>query len=67
VIVMGGADVIRQALGAGLVDELEISIAPLILGRGKRLFDGLDRRIELEPVDCVHSRWATHIRYRVQR
>ena len=38
--VMGGADVIRQALAAGLVDELTIIVAPVILGGGKRLFDG---------------------------
>ena len=38
--VMGGADVIRQALAAGLVDELSIIVAPVVLGGGKRLFDG---------------------------
>src|SRR5215211_2879444 len=38
--VMGGADVIRQALEAGLVDELTIIVAPVVLGGGKRLFDG---------------------------
>ena len=39
----GGADVIRQALAAGVVDSLVISTAPVILGAGKRLFDGFDR------------------------
>ena len=40
----GGADVIRQALAAGLVDELSIVIAPVVLGGGKRLFEGFDQR-----------------------
>jgi dihydrofolate reductase len=39
VFVMGGADVIRQSLRAGHVEELSISIAPVVLGGGKRLFD----------------------------
>src|SRR5215216_3441688 len=42
VSVMGGADVIRQALAAGYVEELAISIAPVVLGAGKRLFEGFD-------------------------
>ena len=44
----GGASVIRQALAAGKVDELAISTAPVILGAGKRLFDGCDRDIDLD-------------------
>ena len=64
---MGGADVIRQALAAGYVEELSISIAPLILGAGKRLFDGFDKDIELEHVGVSQSSFATHITYRVKR
>lgn len=67
VSVMGGADVIRQALAAGLVDELAITIAPVVLGAGKRLFDGFDRSVDLEAVGVRHSPWATHITYRVLR
>jgi dihydrofolate reductase len=63
--VMGGADVIRQALAAGLVDELTLIIAPLVLGGGKRLFDGFDRRLELEQLSARQSRFATFIEYRV--
>jgi dihydrofolate reductase len=48
----GGADVIRQALRAGHVDELSISIAPLILGRGKRLFDGFEQTLNMEHAPC---------------
>jgi dihydrofolate reductase len=61
----GGADVIRQALAAGKVDELIISTAPVILGAGKRLFDGFDRDVDLEPVKVYSSRYATHVRYEV--
>ena len=43
VIVMGGADVLRQCLDAGVVDELMLTIAPVLLGAGKRLFDGIER------------------------
>jgi dihydrofolate reductase len=65
VSVMGGADVIRQALRAGLADELAISIAPVVLGAGKRLFDGFDQDLELEHLGVRQSRFATHLRYRV--
>ncbi len=66
VAVSGGGDVIRQALAAGHVDVLAISSAPLVLGRGKRLFDRFDHDIDLE-IDSVHrSEYATHITYRVK-
>jgi dihydrofolate reductase len=67
VFVMGGADVIRQALRAGHVEELSISIAPLMLGGGKRLFDGFDETVTLEHVRLLQSSFATHISYRVVR
>ncbi|MGH2663440.1 MAG: dihydrofolate reductase family protein [Actinomycetota bacterium] len=65
--VMGGADVIRQALRAGHVEELSISIAPVVLGGGKRLFEGYDQTLDLEPVSVLQSPFATHITYRVHR
>jgi dihydrofolate reductase len=64
---MGGADVIRQALRAGLVDELSVSIAPVVLGRGKRLFDGFDDGMRLEHERLLQSPFATHVTYRVVR
>jgi dihydrofolate reductase len=67
VSVGGGADVIRQALRAGHVDELAISIAPVILGRGKRLFDGFENTVNLEHVALLQSPLATHITYRIVR
>jgi dihydrofolate reductase len=65
VFVMGGADVIRQALRAGYVEELSISIAPVVLGGGKRLFDGFDETRNLEHVSLLQSPFATHVTYRV--
>jgi dihydrofolate reductase len=67
VFVMGGADLIRQALRAGLVEELSISIAPVVLGGGKRLFDGFEETVALEHLGVLQSPYATHISYRVLR
>jgi dihydrofolate reductase len=63
--VMGGADVIRQALDAGMVDELSIIVAPVVLGGGKQLFEDFSKSIELEHVGLRQSPFATFIDYRV--
>jgi dihydrofolate reductase len=65
--IMGGADVIRQALAAGIVDELSIIIAPFVLGGGKRLFEGFSESLELEHLGVRQSPFATFIDYRVKR
>jgi dihydrofolate reductase len=65
--VMGGADVIRQALATGLVDELTLIIAPVVLGGGKRLFEGFEQDLELEHLGVRQSPLATFIDYRVKR
>ena len=65
--VMGGAEVIRQALEADLVDELTIIVAPVVLGGGKRLFDGFTRSLDLEHLGVRQSPFATFIDYRVKR
>jgi len=65
--VMGGADVIRQALEAGLVDELTIIVAPVVLGEGKRLFEGFTTSLDLEHIGVRQSQYATFIDYRVKR
>lgn len=65
VVVGGGADVVRQVLAAGRVDELVLSTAPVILGDGKRLFDGFHHDLDLEILEVVGSAFATHVRYRV--
>jgi dihydrofolate reductase len=63
----GGADVIRLVLAAGKADELVISTAPVILGAGKRLFDGFGHDINLQVTRVYSSPYATHIRYTVTR
>jgi dihydrofolate reductase len=65
--VMGGADVIRQALEAGLVDELTIIIAPVVLGGGKRLFEGFSQSLDLEHLGVRQSPFATFVDYKVTR
>jgi dihydrofolate reductase len=65
--VMGGADVIRQALAAGLVDELTVIVAPVILGGGKHLFEGFSESLDLEHAGLRQSQYATFVDYRVKR
>lgn len=67
VSVMGGAATIRQALTGGRVDELVVSIAPVVLGGGRRLFEGFTEDIDLERLDVRASPWVTHLRYRLVR
>ncbi len=67
VSVMGGANVLRQALAAGLLDELTIIVAPVVLGGGKRLFEGFSQSLELEHLGVRQSPFATFIDYRVKR
>ncbi|MBM7788201.1 dihydrofolate reductase family protein [Tenggerimyces flavus] len=66
VYVVGGY-VARRALEAGVLDELQIHQIPVLLGRGRRLFDVLPAEIELEIVRVIDTPEATHIRYRVRR
>jgi dihydrofolate reductase len=63
----GGASVANQYLAAGLVDELDVSIAPVLLGGGERLFEGVDgAALRLEQVRAVDAPGVTHIKYRVR-
>jgi dihydrofolate reductase len=61
----GGGQIVSQYLAAGLLDEIHVHVAPVILGGGPRLFDapGLEK-VELEPVEVLAAPRATHIRYR---
>ena len=62
----GGASVVQQYLGAGLIDELEIHIVPLLLGGGARLLDQLDvRKVKLEPIRTIEGPGVAHLKYRV--
>jgi dihydrofolate reductase len=63
----GGADVIRQGLDAGIVDELGIIVAPVVLGGGKRLFEDFTKSLDLENRGVRQSRWATFIEFAVKR
>ena len=62
----GGADVIRQGLDSGIVDELHIIVAPVILGGGKRLFEDFTKSLDLENLRVRQSRWATFIEFAVR-
>lgn len=58
----GGSNVIQQYLREGLIDEMHIAIAPVVLGRGERLFEGIDMRaLGYECVEHVPSEHATHV------
>jgi dihydrofolate reductase len=63
----GGGSVIRQGLDAGIVDELAIIVAPVILGGGKRLFEAFTTSIDLENRRVRQSRWATFMEFAVRR
>jgi dihydrofolate reductase len=65
--VMGGADVMRQAFAGGWVDEFTLIVAPVVLGAGKRLFEGFDRSFELEQCGVRQSQFATFVEYRVKK
>jgi dihydrofolate reductase len=64
--IAGGASTVRQALAAGVLDELFLDVVPVLLGRGERLFDGVEG-LAFEPVEVIPSPRATHIRYRAVR
>lgn len=64
----GGADVARQYLNAGLVDEIQLHLAPVLLGGGLRLWDGLEQApVQLERLRVLETAHATHLRCSVVR
>lgn len=63
--IMGGGEIIRQALAEGIVDALTLIIAPVVMGAGKRLFDGFSQSIDLENLGVRQSQFATFVDYRV--
>jgi dihydrofolate reductase len=67
VAVLGGADVIRQLAEAGLLDELRLHLAHVLLGDGTRLFDRIDpKRVTLERTHVVDAPGVTHFWFRVR-
>lgn len=64
-VLVHGAFTAQKALEAGVLDELQIHQVPVLFGEGRRLFEVLPRRIELEIVQVFDTAEVTHIRYRV--
>ena len=66
-VLVHGAYTAQRALEAGVLDELQIHQIPVLLGAGRRLFEVLPSRVELEIIRVIDTPEATHIRYRVRR
>jgi riboflavin biosynthesis pyrimidine reductase len=70
VAIAGGGSIVGQALAAGLLDQLELHVSPVVLGEGLRLLDGLGpggrEGIELAPLRVVSTPRVTHLRHRVE-
>ena len=65
VMLWGGGQVVQEYLAAGLLDELELHVVPLLLGDGARVFDNLrDSEVKLEQVRAVEAPGVTHLKYR---
>ncbi len=67
VFVGGGASVLNEFLAAGLLDELELHVVPILLGGGARLFEGVGPEVKLEPIRVLQAPGVTHLKYRVVR
>jgi dihydrofolate reductase len=57
--------VVRQCLDAGVLDELQINLIPVVLGEGLPFFDGIAREVSLEGPDVIEGKGVTHLRYRI--
>ena len=67
VMLWGGAQVVNQYLAAGLLDELELHLVPVLLGGGARLFDDVGgAKVRLEQIRVVEAPGVTHLKYRVE-
>ncbi len=66
VMLLGGGQIVQQYLAAGLLDELELHVVPVLLGDGARIFDNLgDTEVQLEQVRAVEAPGVAHLKYRV--
>ena len=66
--IQGGANTIQQFLNAGLIDEFFIHVAPVFLGSGIRLFDGIDNsKYDIQILEVVPSELTTHLRYKLTK
>jgi dihydrofolate reductase len=66
VAIAGGAATVNQYLAAGLIDELRLHVAPIVMGKGERLFDGVGD-LTLEPLSVRGTGLVTHLSYRAAR
>jgi dihydrofolate reductase len=66
VAIAGGASTVNQYLSAGLIDELRLHVAPVVIGAGERLLEDVGH-FELEPLDVSSNHLVTHLSYRVLR
>ena len=65
---VGGSKIVQQCLKAGLLDEIQIDLAPILLGAGIRLFEHLGPKpIELESTEVIEGAGVTHLRFQVVR
>lgn len=65
---VNGGEMARQCLEAGLLDEIGVDLAPVVLGAGKHLFEGLTTPLQFEgPISGVEGQGVTHFRYRVRK
>jgi dihydrofolate reductase len=65
-VLVHGASTAQRALEAGVLDEVQIHLIPVLFGRGRRQFEVLPSRVELEIIRVIDTPQATHIRYRVR-
>jgi dihydrofolate reductase len=63
----GGAEVAQQYLAAGLLDEMQLNVVPILLGDGARLLEDVGTELKLEPVRVVGTPEVTHVKYRLLR
>jgi dihydrofolate reductase len=63
--IAGGASTVNACLRAGVIDELNLHVSPVLLGDGERLFDGVPNTLGLKPAQVSGSAAVTHLRYRV--
>jgi dihydrofolate reductase len=62
---VSGSKIVQQAIRAGLLDEIQIDLAPVLLGDGIRLFENLEQAIDLENAGVIATPDVTHLRFRV--
>jgi dihydrofolate reductase len=67
VFIGGGAEIINEYLAAGLVDEVELHVVPILLGAGERIFEGVGPDLKLEQLRAVEAPGVAHLKYRVVR